>query len=114
MMECHPRNPSLTQQRKLVKHRQPVRIHVRAGAKKVCSCVAHSGWLSWVLIATTLIDWLEICPIIKGRVQLTNTDALKGKGRDWTCPLGVAPGSKLQQLMREDRASNLPSAKKQE
>ncbi len=45
-----------------------------------------------VLIATTLIDWLEICPIIKGRVQLTNTDALKGKGRDWTCPLGVAPG----------------------
>lgn len=37
-------------------------------------------------------DWLEICPIVKGRVQLTKIDALKGKGRNYRCPLGIAPG----------------------
>ena len=46
-------------------------------------------------------DWLEICPIVNGRVQLTNIPALKGKGQHFTCPLGVAPGavSRMQGIM---------------
>lgn len=37
-------------------------------------------------------EWVEICPIVKGRVQLTSVHALNIKGRDEECPLGVAPG----------------------
>ncbi|CAL5223891.1 g6485 [Coccomyxa viridis] len=50
-------------------------------------------------------EWVEICSIVKGRVQLTSVHALNIKGRDEECPLGVAPGSMLQQLMTEDLAS---------